>query len=138
MRIADRSKRNFPMICDITDRLYSIAVEDSSLSWAIPYSGCHGDRVETVSRGREPLAIRDPAKWTVPSTFGYRKVKLVYTHTTIAGAPFKPLSTIHGYRSDVRLKKRFSTVDTATRICPREVKSRDKGVSSEILITAPF
>lgn len=26
-----------------------------------PDSGCHGDRVETVSRGREPSTIRDPA-----------------------------------------------------------------------------
>lgn len=72
-----------------------------------PYSGCHGDRVETVSRGREPSAIRDPAKWTVPSTYGYCKVKLVYTHPILPEAPFKPLSTIHDYRLNVRLKKRF-------------------------------
>lgn len=37
------------------------------------------DRVETVSREREPSAIRDPAKWTtVHGTFGYREVKPVY------------------------------------------------------------
>lgn len=30
-----------------------------------------GGRVETVSREREPSTIRDPAKWTVPGTFGY-------------------------------------------------------------------
>lgn len=72
-----------------------------------PYSGCHGDRVETVSRGREPSAIRDPAKWTIPSTYVYCKVKLVYIHTILPEAPFKPLSAIHDYRLNVRLKERF-------------------------------
>lgn len=86
-----------------------------------PYSGCHGDRVETVSRGREPSAIRDPAKWTVPGTYGYCKVKLVYAHTILPEAPFKPLSTIHDYRLNVRLKKRFQSW-TLT----REVNSSEK------------
>lgn len=116
-RIADRSNRNFLGRECATYRI-GIFVHGgsrgSSLSAAAgrergsdPYSGCHGDRVETVSRGREPSAIRDPAKWTVPSTYGYCKVKLVYTHPILPEAPFKPLSTIHDYRLNVRLKKRF-------------------------------
>jgi hypothetical protein len=86
----------------------------SPLSTIVDYpwtSGWHGDRVETVSRGREPSAIRDPAKWTVRPArpaIARSKAGFALRRTSPAETPFKPLSRRYAAIDPlVRLKKRF-------------------------------